>query len=423
MNEARAVRGMNDILPPASAAWRTFEARVAELLASYGYAEIRLPLVEHSAVFTRAIGDATDIVQKEMYTFEDRSGDSLSLRPEGTAGCVRAVLEHGLLQHVPLRLWYGGAMFRHERPQRGRHRQFHQIGAEVFGAEGPDIDAELILMTARLWQRLGLTGLQLELNSLGSSAARARYREQLSGYFTAHYAALDADSRDRLSRNPLRILDSKNPAMADLIAAAPSLLDHLDGDSHAHFAELRALLDANGLAYVVNPRLVRGLDYYSRTVFEWTTRDLGAQGTVCAGGRYDGLIAMSGGRATPAIGFAMGVERLLELIGAAALAARPAVYVSATEAQFDRDALALAEALRSELPEWDVWLHVGGGSLKSRMKKADRSAALAVLLLGGDEVARGEVTLKPLRDGSAQTRCARGDLAATLTSWRRVHGS
>jgi histidyl-tRNA synthetase len=420
MSEARAVRGMNDILPPASAAWRAFESRVAALLASYGYAEIRLPMVEHSAVFARAIGDATDIVQKEMYTFEDRSGDSLTLRPEGTAGCVRAVLEHGLLQHLPLRLWYSGAMFRHERPQRGRHRQFHQIGAEVFGVAGPDIDAELILMTARLWQRLGVTGLQLQLNSLGSSAARARYREHLSAYFTTHYADLDADSRDRLPRNPLRILDSKNPALADLIAAAPSLLDHLDEDSHAHFAELRALLDANGLSYVVNPRLVRGLDYYSRTVFEWTTHNLGAQGTVCAGGRYDGLIEMSGGRATPAIGFAMGVERLLELIGQEALAARPAVYVSATEAQFDRDALALAEALRSELSEWDVWLHVGGGSLKSRMKKADRSPALAVLLLGSDEVARGEVTLKPLRDGGAQMRCARAALAATLSDWQRA---
>ena len=309
----QAVRGMNDILPPVSVAWREFEDTVAALLTSYGYGEIRMPLVEQSAVFKRSIGDATDIVQKEMYSFDDRNGDSLTLRPEGTASCVRAVLQNGLLQHTPLRLWYAGAMFRHERPQRGRHRQFHQIGVEALGAAGPDIDAEVILMTARLWRALGLTNLRLEMNSLGSSEARAHYRAVLTDYFRAHMDALDEDSRDRLERNPLRILDSKNPAMRTLIDGAPSLVDHLDEESSLHFESLCAMLAANGVEVHRNPRLVRGLDYYSKTVFEWITTELGAQGTVCAGGRYDGLVELMGGKPTPAIGFAMGIERLLEL--------------------------------------------------------------------------------------------------------------
>lgn len=411
----QAVRGMNDVVPPASAAWREFEDTVAALLASYGYGEIRLPLVEQSAVFKRSIGDATDIVQKEMYTFDDRNGDSLTLRPEGTAGCVRAVLQNGLLQHTPLRLWYVGPMFRHERPQRGRHRQFHQIGVEAFGAAGPDIDAEIILMTARLWRALGIGNLRLEINSLGTSEARARYRGVLTDYFRGHFEALDADSRDRLERNPLRILDSKNPAMAPVIAGAPSLADHLDDESRAHFEALRAMLAANGVEAVPNPRLVRGLDYYSKTVFEWITSELGAQGTVCAGGRYDGLVEVMGGKPTPAIGFAMGIERLLELRAAQANLARPpAVYLSATEDALDAQAVGLAERLRTQLPSWRIQLHVGGGSLKSRMKKADRSGAAVALLLGPDEAAQGAVTVKPLRGEGAQQVLAESALPAAL---------
>jgi histidyl-tRNA synthetase len=402
-NHLQAVRGMNDIVPPVSAAWREFEDTVASLLNSYGYGEIRMPLVEQSAVFKRSIGDATDIVQKEMYTFDDRNGDSLTLRPEGTASCVRAVLQNGLLQQLPLRLWYAGPMFRHERPQRGRHRQFHQIGVEAFGAAGPDIDAEVILMTARLWRALGLDNLRLEMNSLGSSAARAKYRAVLTDYFCAHFELLDEDSRDRLERNPLRILDSKNPAMRDLVDGAPSLADHLDEESSQHFDSLCAMLAANGVEVHRNPRLVRGLDYYSKTVFEWITTELGAQGTVCAGGRYDGLVELMGGKPTPAIGFAMGVERLLELKAAQTRApAPPAVYVSATSEALDAHAVTLAEQLRTRLPGWHILLHVGGGSLKSRMKKADKSGAAVALLLGEDEVAQGAVTLKPLRGDSPQ---------------------
>jgi histidyl-tRNA synthetase len=413
----QAVRGMNDIVPPASAAWRAFEDTVARLLASYGYGEIRMPLVEQSAVFKRSIGDATDIVQKEMYTFDDRNGDSLTLRPEGTASCVRAVLQNGLLQQLPLRLWYAGPMFRHERPQRGRHRQFHQIGVEVFGAAGPDIDAEVILLTARLWRELGLTNLRLEMNSLGSSDARARYRAVLTEYFRDHFDALDEDSRDRLERNPLRILDSKNPALRELVAAAPSLADHLDEESSAHFESLCAMLAANGVEVTRNPRLVRGLDYYSKTVFEWITTELGAQGTVCAGGRYDGLVEVMGGKPTPAIGFAMGVERLLELCAAQARpATAPAVYVSATGEALDSHAVKLAEDLRSALPGWSIVLHVGGGSLKSRMKKADRSGAAVALLLGDDEVAAGTVTVKPLRGERAQAVHAQGSVAEALAA-------
>ncbi len=399
----QAVRGMNDIVPPASAAWREFEDTVAGLLTRYGYGEIRMPLVEQSAVFKRSIGDATDIVQKEMYSFDDRNGDSLTLRPEGTASCVRAVLQNGLLQQLPLRLWYAGPMFRHERPQRGRHRQFHQIGVEVFGAAGPDIDAEIILMTARLWRALDVPNLRLEMNSLGSSEARARYRATLSEYFRSHFEALDQDSRERLERNPLRILDSKNPAMRTLIDSAPSLADHLDEESSAHFENLCEMLAANGVEVHRNPRLVRGLDYYSKTVFEWITTELGAQGTVCAGGRYDGLVELMGGKPTPAIGFAMGVERLFELCAAQTRApAQPAVYVSATSEALDAHAVNLAEQLRTRLPGWHILLHVGGGSLKSRMKKADKSGAAVALLLGEDEIAHGAVAVKPLRGDHPQ---------------------
>ena len=416
----QAVRGMNDIVPPLSAAWREFEDTVARLLNSYGYGEIRMPLVEQSAVFKRAIGDATDIVQKEMYSFDDRNGDSLTLRPEGTASCVRAVLQNGLLQQLPLRLWYAGPMFRHERPQRGRHRQFHQIGVEAFGAGGPDIDAEVILMTARLWRALELPNLRLEMNSLGSSAARAGYRAVLTAYFRAHFAALDEDSRERLERNPLRILDSKNPAMRALIDGAPSLADHLDEESKVHFESLCAMLAANGVEVHRNPRLVRGLDYYSKTVFEWITTELGAQGTVCAGGRYDGLVELMGGKPTPAIGFAMGVERLLELRAAQLRPpAPPTVYVSATNDILDAHAISLAEQLRTRLPLWHIQLHVGGGSLKSRMKKADKSGAAVALLLGEDEVANGTVTLKPLRGDSPQASHPQQQVAAVLEALGR----
>ena len=414
----QAVRGMNDILPPVSARWRALEDHIAAVLARYGYTEIRLPLVEQSAVFKRSIGDATDIVQKEMYSFDDRSGDNLTLRPEGTAGCVRAVLEHGLLQQTPLRLWYTGPMFRHERPQRGRHRQFHQVGVEAFGASGPDIDAEIILLTARLWRELNIEPLRLELNSLGTAATRAQYRDALVEYFRARLDALDQDSCSRLERNPLRILDSKDPAMHEVIAGAPALIDYLDDESRDHFAAVRRILAAQGVAAHVNPRLVRGLDYYSKTVFEWITTELGAQGTVCAGGRYDGLVELMGGKPTPAIGFALGVERLLELWPEhTAQAAPPIAYVCATASEFDHHAVALAESLRTRLPAWRVLLHVGGGSMKSRMKKADKSGAEVALILGESECARAEVTLKALRCAAPQAIHAQSEVAAALERW------
>ncbi|HIX60858.1 MAG TPA: histidine--tRNA ligase, partial [Candidatus Halomonas stercoripullorum] len=306
---------MNDLLPDQSALWQYFEATVQALTRRYGYAEIRTPIVEQTTLFARSIGEVTDIVEKEMYTFEDRNGDSLTLRPEGTASCVRAAMEHGLLHNQTQRLWYQGPMFRHERPQKGRYRQFHQVGVEAFGLEGPDIDAEVILLSARLWQELGLSEhVTLELNSLGSNAARAAYRDTLVAYFEQHRDQLDEDSLRRLGSNPLRILDSKNPAMAAMLADAPKLMDHLDAESREHFEQLTALLEAAGIDYVINPRLVRGLDYYCRTVFEWTTTALGSQGTVCAGGRYDGLVEQLGGKPTPAVGFAMGIERLILLL-------------------------------------------------------------------------------------------------------------
>lgn len=411
----QAVRGMNDILPEDTARWRALEQRLITVLGAYGYAELRLPVVEQTVVFRRSIGDVTDIVQKEMYSFDDRNGDNLTLRPEGTAGCVRAVLQHGLLAQLPLRLWYLGPMFRHERPQRGRHRQFHQLGVEAFGAGGPDIDAELILMTARMWRALGVDNLRLELNTLGTAAARAAYRAALESHFGAHREQLDDDCRERLERNPLRILDSKNPAMRPLIDAAPELVGFLDDDSRAHFDGLCELLTRAGLPFTLNPRLVRGLDYYSKTVFEWITDELGAQGTVCAGGRYDGLVEMMGGKPTPAIGFATGLERLLELAaGNLPPAELPTLYVSATGDTLDPAALGLAERLRSEQPSWTVLVHVGGGSLKSRMKKADRSGARIALLLGEREVERGEVTVKPLREQHPQVTCTSAELAAVL---------
>ncbi|WP_192036145.1 histidine--tRNA ligase [Halomonas sp. YLGW01] len=416
----QAIRGMNDLLPDQSPLWQYFEGQVRALMGRYGYDEIRTPVVEQTALFKRSIGEVTDIVEKEMYTFEDRNGDSLTLRPEGTASCVRAAMEQGLLHNQTQRLWYQGPMFRHERPQKGRYRQFHQVGIETYGLEGPDIDAEVILLSARLWKQLGLDKhVTLELNSLGSSEARAAYRDLLVAYFEQHADALDEDSRRRLGSNPMRILDSKNPAMAEVIEGAPKLMDHLDEDSRAHFEQLTAILDAAGIDYVVNPRLVRGLDYYSRTVFEWTTTALGSQGTVCAGGRYDGLVEQLGGKPTPAVGFAMGVERLILLLETLELVpdeARPPldVYVLGMDTAATRSALLLGETLRSALPELRAQVHCGGGSFKSQIKKADKSGARLALLIGEEELAENAVTVKFLREDREQQRLSRETLAEVL---------
>ncbi|TDR51431.1 histidyl-tRNA synthetase [Halomonas ventosae] len=418
----QAIRGMNDLLPDQSALWQYVEGQVQALMRRYGYAEIRTPIVEQTALFKRSIGEVTDIVEKEMYTFDDRNGDSLTLRPEGTASCVRAAMEHGLLHNQTQRLWYQGPMFRHERPQKGRYRQFHQVGVEAFGLEGPDIDAETILLSARLWKALGLhEHVTLELNSLGSSEARAAYRDTLVAYFEQHHALLDEDSRRRLTSNPMRILDSKNPDMAEMLDGAPRLMDHLDDASRAHFEQLCALLDSAGIDYVINPRLVRGLDYYGRTVFEWTTTALGSQGTVCAGGRYDGLVEQLGGKPTPAVGFAMGLERLVLLLDTLELLPDTArdeldVYLLPMGEAATSAALLLGERLREALPELRLQLHCGGGSFKSRIKKADRSGARLALLLGEDELAEGSVTLKFLREEREQQRLPQAGLAETLTT-------
>ncbi len=402
----QAIRGMHDLLPDQIGLWQRLEDGARRVLESYGYQEIRTPLVEVTELFKRSIGEVTDIVEKEMYSFPDRNGDSLSLRPEGTASCVRAAIEHGLLDQ-PRRLWYRGPMYRHERPQKGRYRQFHQIGVEVFGLEGPDIDQEVLFLTARLWRTLGLTGLRLEVNSLGEIEERAAYRTELVAYLEAHHCHLDADSRRRLLTNPLRVLDSKNPELREVIAGAPILLDHLGETSRQHFAAFCAGLDAAGIPYAVNPRLVRGLDYYNRTVFEWITDELGAQGTVCAGGRYDGLVAQLGGRPTPAVGFAMGLERLVALLGHAAAsdpAAPPALdaYLVAVGDAAQSAAPALAERLRDLTPDLRLQCHCGGGSFKSQFKKADRSGARFALVLGEGEMAHEVVGVKPLRGEGEQ---------------------
>ena len=417
----QAIRGMRDILPPESATWQQLEAVVAAVLDAYGYREIRLPLLEKTELFARSIGAVTDIVEKEMYTFDDRNGDSLTLRPEGTAGCVRACIEHGLLHNQTQRLWYRGSMFRYERPQKGRYRQFHQVGLEAYGMDGPDIDAEVIMVSRRLWQRLGLEGaVELQLNSLGDSAERATYRAHLVDYFNDHVEQLDEDSRRRLQSNPLRILDSKNPELQPLLTAAPSLLEHLGPESLAHFDGLRARLEAAGVAYVINPRLVRGLDYYGRTVFEWVTERLGAQGTVCAGGRYDALVEQLGGRPTAAVGFAMGLERLVELLLEAGTDAAgdtpPQVYLIVGSAALEVEAQALGERLRDQIAELRLSHHCGGGSLKSQFKRADRSGAELALVLGEAEWARGEAAIKPLRGGGEQTSVPLGQLTAALRS-------
>jgi len=406
-NALQAIRGMNDVLPQQTPRWQFVEDNVRAVLESYGFSEVRMPVVEKTELFRRSIGEVTDIVEKEMYTFEDRNGDSLTLRPEGTAGCVRACVEHGLLASQVQRLWYAGPMFRHERPQKGRYRQFHQIGVEVFGLEGPDVDAELLLMTARLWKRLGLRQLSLQVNSLGTGEARARFRDALVAYLRERLEQLDEDSRRRLETNPLRILDSKNPDMQAVLEAAPVLSDYIDDASRSHFASLCGLLDAAGVDYQVNPRLVRGLDYYGRTVFEWVTDQLGAQGTVCAGGRYDGLVEYLGGRATPAIGFALGMERLIGLLDSEGVQTpdrSPHLYVVLVGEQAQRQGLLLAEQLRDALPQLRLVTHCGGGSFKSQFKKADRSGARYALVLGEEEVNKRQVGVKPLRtEGDQQT--------------------
>ncbi|MCS6786579.1 MAG: histidine--tRNA ligase [Thiobacillaceae bacterium] len=418
----RAVRGMNDILPGETALWSRLEEELRTWLAAYGYREIRTPILEHTGLFQRAIGEVTDIVEKEMYTFIDElNGESLTLRPEGTAGCVRAVIEHNLLFDGPKRLWYLGPMFRHERPQKGRYRQFHQVGVEALGYPAPELDVELLLMTARLWRRLGIAPhLHLQINTLGGATARARHRAKLIAYLEAHEAELDEDARRRLYTNPLRILDSKNPAMQALIERAPRLMDELDEAARAQFDAVCAALDAAGLAYHVNPRLVRGLDYYNDTVFEWVTDRLGAQGTVCAGGRYDGLIEQLGGRSAPACGFAIGLERLLALLAETGWtgAEPPAdAYIVHVGAAAGRVALGLAERLRDA--GLRVLLHGAGGSFKAQMKKADASGARFALILGEDEAAAGEVSVKPLRTAGEQLRLTPERAAEMLLAARQ----
>ncbi len=409
----QAIRGMNDILPEQTPVWRYLEDTLAELLEGYGYREIRLPILEFTELFARGIGEGTDVVDKEMYTFLDRNEESLTLRPEGTAGCVRAMLEHGLTGGGQVqKLWYTGPMFRYEKPQKGRYRQFHQMGVEVFNLPGPDIDAELIVLTWRLWKRLGLAdAVTLQLNSLGSSEARAAYRDALVTYLQARVDQLDEDSQRRLTTNPLRILDSKVATTQALLADAPTLHDYLDDDSRAHFDGLTARLDAAGLRYEINPKLVRGLDYYGRTVFEWVTDKLGAQGTVCAGGRYDGLVTQFGGKPTPGVGFAMGVERLVLLLETlervpASLTPSADLYLCAFGEPAERAALALAERLRDARPGLRLLVNAGGGSFKSQFKKADKSGARYALILGEDELAKRVVGCKPLRDDSEQQNIA-----------------
>ena len=417
----QAIRGMNDILPDQTPLWRYFEKTVAELLDSYCYRQIRMPIVEFTELFKRSIGEVTDIVEKEMYTFADRNGDSLTLRPEGTASCVRAVLEHSLAGGGQVqKLWYQGPMFRHERPQKGRYRQFQQVGVEAFNLPGPDVDAELIVLTWRLWKKLGISQyVTLELNSLGTAAARGVYREALVEYLNARHDQLDEDSQRRVLTNPLRVLDSKNPDTQALLGVAPQLEDYLDEASKAHFAGLRARLDAAGVPYVINPRLVRGLDYYCETVFEWVTDQLGAQGTVCAGGRYDGLIEQRGGRATPGVGFAMGVERLilmLETLGQTPeeLSRQVDIYFCAFGESSELAALTLAEQLRDAIPNLRLQVNAGAGSFKSQFKKADKSGALYALILGEDELQSETVAIKPLRTDAEQQSVAWAGLAEHL---------
>lgn len=417
-DKIQAIRGMNDILPEDAHWWDFFEETVREWLDAYGYRTIRLPIVEQTALFRRSIGEVTDIVEKEMYSFEDHlNGENLTLRPEGTASCVRAVLQHNLLYPGPLRLAYSGPMFRHERPQKGRYRQFHQIGVEALGFEGPDIDGEQIMMAARLWRKLGILDVRLEINSLGDAASRARHRGKLIRHFEQHQDILDEDAKRRLHSNPLRILDSKNPAMREIVECAPRLLDELDEDSLLHFEKLQAILKELGIAYAINARLVRGLDYYNRTVFEWVSNRLGAQGTVCAGGRYDGLVAQIGGKPTPACGFAIGIERILTLIQEDNGSVAPGVqdvYMVHQGEKADGFAVIAAEFLRDN--GFSVILHCGGGSFKSQMKKADGSGSRFAAIIGDDEALACEVSMKPLRQELGQFRMGLAD----AVNWLRA---
>ena len=416
----QAVKGMNDCLPTDSPVWQYLEDCLREVVASYGYQEIRTPIVENTQLFSRSIGEVTDIVEKEMYTFVDKGEDSLTMRPEGTASTVRAGIEHGLLYNQQQRLWYMGPMFRREKPQKGRYRQFHQFGVESFGFAGPDIDAELIALSARLWKKLGFAdNVELQINSLGSNQAREAYKEILVEYFHQNLSQLDEDSQRRLSSNPLRILDSKNPAMADLIAGAPKFSEHLDQESAEHFQALQAKLDLLGIQYVINPTLVRGLDYYNRTVFEWVTTELGAQGTICAGGRYDGLVAQLGGQATQGCGFAMGLERIILLLEQQSnfeskLSASVDVYICGLGEKAEAFATQYSEQLRDSAPQVKVQMHCGGGNFKKQLKKADRSGAQIALIIGDDEVSNQSVAVKYLRQDKPQETMDSSDLLVSI---------
>jgi len=402
----QAIRGMHDVLPEQSPLWHYVEKNIREVLSAYGYNEIRLPIVEKTALFKRAIGEVTDIVEKEMYTFEDRNGDSLTLRTEGKAGCLRACLEHGLLHNQVHRLWYLGPMFRHERPQKGRYRQFYQLGVETYGMASADIDTEIITLATRLWKKLGINNkLQLQLNSLGTIEERARYREKLVDYFSHHQDQLDEDSQRRLTTNPLRILDTKNPKMKTVIENAPSLMDYLEHESRTHFQTLTDNLDSLAISYQINPRLVRGLDYYSKTVFEWVTDELGAQGTVCAGGRYDGLIEQLGGKNNHAIGFALGMERLLslvELLADVPIAPNVDVYMIRVGEKAEKQGLVFAEKIRDRLPHLKLQVNCNAGSFKSQFKKADKSGAKFAIIIGEDEADNNNVAVKFLRETQPQ---------------------
>ena len=408
MASIKAIRGMNDILPAQTPLWQFFEAQMKLVFDQYGYQEIRMPIAEKTDLFCRSIGEATDVVEKEMYTFADRNGDNMTLRPEGTASCVRAAQEHGLTYNQVQRLWYHGPMFRYERPQKGRQRQFHQFGAEVYGLDGPDVDAELIIMTARLWRQLGLQdAVTLQLNTLGSSAARAAYRTDLVTFLQVNMNLLDTDSQRRVFTNPLRVLDSKDSNTQALLDGAPDFYGYLDDESRVHFQRLRELLDAADISYEINPRLVRGLDYYCKTVFEWVTDKLGAQGTVCGGGRYDGMIEQLGGKSTPAVGWAMGVERMILLLQEmqqepAGLGQQADVYLAHMGDAASLRTMQLAEQLRSDIAGLRLLWHCGGGSLKNQMKRADRCGAKLVLIMGEDELAQGQIQLRPLQGQGEQ---------------------
>jgi histidyl-tRNA synthetase len=407
----QAIRGMNDCLPSETNIWQMVESVLCRVASNYGFAEIRMPIVESTALFKRSIGEVTDIVEKEMYTFDDRNGDSLTLRPEGTASCIRAANQHGLLYNQEQRLWYMGPMFRHERPQKGRYRQFHQFGLEAFGIATPDIDAEIILLTSRLWRELGINEfVTLELNSLGSNEERANYRDALVIYLTEREELLDEDSKRRMHTNPLRVLDSKNPQVQEALADAPKLSDYFGEETKAHFASLCQRLDAAGVKYVLNERLVRGLDYYNRTVFEWVTTSLGAQGTICAGGRYDGLVEQLGGKATPGFGFALGIERLVLMLSTIENVAnvRPQVdaYVVILGDDAQIKANVLAEQWRDQVPNVRLQCHCGGGNMKKQLKRADKSGAQIALILGDDEIAKQSVMVKYLRGQQEQQNMA-----------------